>query len=192
MHFKHFLLEDPTCYTCDATPEPQNACAWVTSICTCETIIFQETCFCFFVFLIFLSGTCGYLSERRRRDWWKTRVQPFTEAHRRWSRRRSSDNSSFLPPNGSSLCWQASGSPPFTHLKSFHHGVEMDEHPCQYPLQPWDAVCRKRDHKQTKYLFIYLCFLICEDCTLSACTMFVTVITHLSRELVAKVRPPSR
>lgn len=51
----------------------------------------------------------------------------------------------FPPPLQTlSIRCQASGLPPFTHLKSFHYGADVGEQPCRYPLHPWDAVCGEK------------------------------------------------
>lgn len=82
--------------------------------------------FCF-VFLIFLSDTRGYRSERRRRDGCKTRVWPFTEARRRWSGSRVSDNSSFLPPP-----------PPQTRRPStVRHQARLHSHTWSHFIMGW-------------------------------------------------------
>lgn len=60
-------------------------------------------------FLIFLSDTRGYHTERRR-DWFRRRARPSAEASRLRGCSRAPDNS---PPR------PLSGSSPFTHLKSF-------------------------------------------------------------------------
>lgn len=139
---------------------------------------FPRDLFVLFFFFIFLSDTRGYRSERRRRDWCKTRVWPFTEARRRWSGSRVSDNSSFLPPPLKRVARPLSG----IRLASIHTPEVISSWGGRGRTSlsiPSPALRCRLQEKRPQTDQITLCFLMCEDRTLSARTVFETV-THWS------------
>lgn len=181
----HFLLEDSTCSTCDAIPDPQSTDP--------ARQLFSNWLVCFvFFFFIFLSDTRGYCSERRRRDWCETRVWPFTEA--RWSSSRASDNSSFPP------CKRIVGLLSGIRLASIHTPEVISSPGGRGRASlcvPSPALrCRLQEKKTTNRPNHFLC--VCMFCVLFDLwgPHFERVPcwrphTGLSRELTAKLRPPS-